>query len=60
MSLKNRGRERHKKQQTIIRCKYCNTKLILEDLMAEEYCEKAPDGSLVITCTECDGQFLEK
>jgi len=29
-------------------------------LIEEEYCEKAVDGSLVITCPECEGQFIEK
>lgn len=57
--LKNTEGKR-KQHQTIIRCKYCNTKLLLKNLIEEGYCEKAPDGSLVITCPECDGQFIEK
>lgn len=59
MTLKNAGRKKPKKQ-TILRCKYCNSKLILENLIEEGYCEKAIDGSLVVNCPECDGQFIEK
>ena len=57
--LKDNGNSKPKKQ-TVIRCKYCNAKLILEDLKEEEYCEKTYDGCLVITCPKCEGQFIER